>query len=268
MVDPGTGLSILGAGIGSAKILEKMLGPTADYIGEGIKTWTEKRITNVNNIFSNAQRKLGDKIDSDGAVPPKVLKSILDEGSFCDDELSTEYFGGVLASSRSDVPRDDRGAALVALIARLSTYQLRAHYIFYHIIKSLFDGTDNSPSMGDGRYKLETYIPFDTFIINMEFDRKEKENSWIILQHVLFGLKKEHLIGPDFYYGKQEFLAKHFKKAPDGGIVFQPSSMGTELFCWAHGKPNLEDVEFLKPKNKFRLQSNINIRSGYLKTKE
>lgn len=84
-MDAGTGLTVLGSAIGSAKLLEKMLGPTADYIGEGVKSWTEKRVANVQRIFNIAARRLGTKIESDGAVPPRVLKGILDEGSFCDD---------------------------------------------------------------------------------------------------------------------------------------------------------------------------------------
>jgi hypothetical protein len=41
---------------------------------------------------------------------PKVIKAILDDGSFCDDELTASYFGGVLASSKTEVGCDDRGA--------------------------------------------------------------------------------------------------------------------------------------------------------------
>ncbi len=38
-MDLGTGLALLG----SAKLLEKLLGPTADYVGEGAKTWAQRR---------------------------------------------------------------------------------------------------------------------------------------------------------------------------------------------------------------------------------
>lgn len=44
---PGTGLTILGTAVGSAKLVEKLLGPTADYLGEGLRQWTEKRVENV-----------------------------------------------------------------------------------------------------------------------------------------------------------------------------------------------------------------------------
>src|SRR6266567_7917518 len=122
-MEPATGLTILGTAVGSAKIVEKLLGPTAEYLGDGLKSWTEKRVENTKRIFQHATKLLGDRIETAGGVPPKVLKGILDEGSFCDDELSAEYFGGVLASSRSGVSRDDRGAAFIALLGRLTTYE-------------------------------------------------------------------------------------------------------------------------------------------------
>ena len=133
MIDPGTGLAILGSAIGGAKVAEKILGPTSEYIGEQLREWTEKKVKNTANIFKNAEKKLGDKINETGKVSPKVLKGILDDGAWCEEELQVEYFGGVLASSRTGVSRDDRGAYFVSLISRLSSYQLRTHFLLYQI---------------------------------------------------------------------------------------------------------------------------------------
>jgi hypothetical protein len=58
-MEPATGLSILGAALGSAKLLEKMLGPTADYLGAGLKEWTEKGFKNLSKIFEKASMRLG-----------------------------------------------------------------------------------------------------------------------------------------------------------------------------------------------------------------
>src|SRR6266404_2227164 len=135
-MDANTGLTILGTAIGSKTVVEKLLGPTAEYIGVGLKNWTEKRVNNLARIFENAQKRLGGNLNDPGSVPPRVLKEILAEGSFCDDELSAEYFGGVLASSRSEIPRDDRGAAFARLVSRLTSYQIRTHFLLYAVIKS------------------------------------------------------------------------------------------------------------------------------------
>lgn len=158
-METATGLTILGTAVGSAKLVEKVLGPTAEYLGEGLRSWTEKRVENTKRIFQHAAMLLGDKVDTPGAVPPKVLKGILDDGSFCDDQLAAEYFGGVLASSRSNVSRDDRGAAFIALLGRLTTYQIRTHFIFYHVIKSLYEGQPIGISTSEERNQLQTFIP-------------------------------------------------------------------------------------------------------------
>ena len=99
------------------------------------------RIENLKRIFDKAKEKLGDKINEQGAVSPRVLKGIINEGSWSDDFLSVEYFSGVLASSKTGILRDDRGVYFNALISGLSAYQLRMHYLFYHAIKREFNGT-------------------------------------------------------------------------------------------------------------------------------
>ncbi|MCB7128605.1 MAG: hypothetical protein J3T61_03595, partial [Candidatus Brocadiales bacterium] len=215
-------------------------------------------------IFSNAAKKLGDKIDTEGAVPPKVLKGILDEGSFCDDSLAAEYFGGVLASSRSGVLRDDRGATFIALISRLSTYQIRSHYIFYHIIKNLFNGTNID--VGLDRDKMEIFVPLEVYDHSMDFDQQEKTE--IFLPHVMFGLRKETLVGNYWMCGTKEDLEKHFKQVPAPGIIFQPTGLGIELFLWAYGRADLSVHEFLNPANQFEIESKVIIKPGYQRTKK
>lgn len=266
-MDPGTGLAIIGtAALGGKDIIVKLLGPTADYLGEGLKNCTEKGVKNVENIFIIAQRKLGNKIENEGAVPPKVLKGILEEGYFCDDFIAAEYLGGVLASSRSGISRDDRGAVLIALLSRLSTYQIRTHYVLYHLIKTTYDGTDITPNTSEGRDKLGLCVPGSTYEAAMDFSENEDVN--ILLSHIMFGLAKEGLIENNFSIGSKESLQKIFKNAPTEGIIFQPSMLGIELFLWAYGKSDLTNKDFFQSNNNFEVDSNIKILDGGIKTKE
>lgn len=260
-MDTNTGLTILGAAIGSAKLIEKLLGPTADYLGGGLKHWTERRIDNVTRILDNARLRLGSKIDSEGAVPPKVLKTVLEEGSFCDDELTAEYFGGVLASSRSDVSRDDRGAAFVNLVARLTSYQIRSHFFFYNLIKLIFDGDSNRVASIEGRHALTTYVPFESYLAAMEFSTKEDES--VILNHVMFGLAKEDLIEQSFQFGPAEHMRKQYGDQVGAGRVFAPSALGVELFLWAYGRGDLNIAKFLEPNIKFISNTKIHTSPGF-----
>ena len=241
-MEPGTGLAILGSALGGARIIEKILGPTAEYIGAGVKNWTERRVNNVVNIFLKAEKKLGDRIEEPGSIPPRVLKVVLDEGSFCNDSLVAEYFGGVLASSRSQVDRDDRGASWSNLVARLSSYQVRSHFLIYRAIYDRFHGQDFTFTTVD-RDKLLILLPFSSYQRSMEFSESEIKQFNMLLSHSLFGLDKEGLI-EKFAFGAPKNLRtgmdkEGFHTPAEGGIRVTPSPLGAELFLWAHGHGNL-----------------------------
>jgi len=265
-MDPGTGLSILGGAIGGAKVAEKILGPTAEYIGEQIKEWTEKRINNTARIFQNANSKLGDKINQEGNVSPKVLKGILEDGAWCEEDLQIEYFGGVLASSRGEVSRDDRGAYYTNLISKLTTYQIRTHYLFYHLIKKIFDGRPININDGNEWWDLQVYLPYSTYFEAMDFNDIEYKEVWNILSHSTWGLNKEQLIS-DFSFGQKDHLIAKFPQANNEGIVFKPSKLGVELFLWANGYGKEEANIFFLSETKFKNDNNIKIGEAY-STKE
>lgn len=263
-----TGITILGSAIGSAKILEKILGPTADYLGYQLKEWTEKKVKNTAAIFKNAEKKLGEKINQDGSVPPKVLKGILNEGAWSEEELQIEYFGGVLASSRSGVKRDDRGAYFVSLISRLSTYQLRTHYILYQSLKKAFDGQEMNIGESEDRAKMELFIPYSTYVNSMEFSIEELDSFINLMTHSVWGLNKEDLID-NFRYGPEDYIQNQFKDANEGGIILQPTSLGIELFMWAYGFGRLNNNDFFKPSIKLDELPSIKMAGMYpIKTKE
>lgn len=223
----------------------KMLGPTADLIGEELEAWTAKRMANVGAIFAIGSRRLGQRIDENGSVPPRVLKGILDEGAYADDVLTSEYFGGLLASSRGSVSRDDRGSSLIAMVGRLSTYQIRLHYVLYLVLKTLYDGKDFPPT---GDRPTATFIPEADLFTAMEFVGSELDNTESLMGHALNGLQREALIGDLIAYGNPEVLAAYRPRPlQDGsGLIYTPSGLGIELFLWAHGVSNFNLNEFLK----------------------
>ncbi|MEE8483353.1 MAG: hypothetical protein V3S46_02045 [Nitrospinota bacterium] len=266
MVDPGTGIALGGAAWGSKELVLKVLGPTADYLGEGLKGLTEKSANNIKNIFSAAERKVPDEMANKGQVPPKVLKGILFDGAFCDDSLAAEYFGGVLASSKSEVSRDDRGATINNLIAQLSTYQLRAHYIFYLAIKKIFDGQEINPGDANELNKCAIYISFTEFTKLMDFTKEENESGKPILIHILFGLHKESLIVPHTW-GHVDHINKIYKNDAilEPGMIIKPASLGIELFLWAHGNGRYDNEFFLDKNFNPEPASKINLSSGFFK---
>jgi hypothetical protein len=78
----------------------------AKYVGKGVE-----------KILNYARKtRVGD--GKRGRVPPKVLRDVLYHGYVREDELSAQYFGGVLASSLSGINRDDRGSSLIQFSTR------------------------------------------------------------------------------------------------------------------------------------------------------
>lgn len=236
-VDIGTGLSILG----SAKLLEQVLGPTASYVGEGIRDWTEHRVANVKRIFEIAHERLGSRVHEPGGVPPRVLKEILGEGSFSDDPLMSEYFGGVLASSRSTISRNDVGATYLSWLGRLSAYQIRAHYVIYRALALLFKGCEFG---GDENALARIFISHEGFNAAMDFCGEEDSEK--ITTRALLGLVNEYLLCPEFTSGSPEVLRDRCASATEPGLVVQPSLLGLDLFLWAHGQSSVKVNDFFK----------------------
>ena len=158
----------------------KLLGPTADYLGEGLRDLTRRRVESIGRIFSNASTKLGSQLDEPGQVPPRVLKTVLNEGSYCEDPVALEYFGGVLASSRTERGRDDRGARVAKVVDNLSTYQLRTHYLIYSSIANLFATSGRRFGTDQDRTQMQIFLPGEGYANAMEFSQEEWNNPQML----------------------------------------------------------------------------------------
>ena len=231
------------AGYLSKDVILKILGPTADYLGSGLKELTQKRLENIGKIFSNAEKKLGIKLEVSGQVPPKLLKTIINEGSYSNDDIFVEYFGGVLASSRTEVGRDDRGYRLAKILDRLSTYQIRSHYLIYSTISELYSNSENNFGLSKNRNEMQFFMPIQVYAEAMRFSPQELDNPQI-LGHIFHGLATDGLIENHWQFGNQESLKNRFGNVPGDGIICTPSSLGVELFLWAFGHGDKE-LEFL-----------------------
>lgn len=212
--------------------LTRLLGPSADEMAEVLRRFTAKRFENVGRVVENANAKTADD-ENEGLIPDRVAFRVLEEGSYSDDQFVVEYLGGVLASSRTPLGRDDRGNTLTALVARLSTYHLRTHYILYAAMQRLLHGHDlNLQDANLVGQKAKVWTPFEVYFPAMEFGDGEAWAS--ILSNSLYALGREGLV-QFLGSGDAANLQKIDAKIPAAGIVFQPTVPGVELFMWASG---------------------------------
>ena len=235
MLEPITTTVVGAAAYLSKDAIQKLLGPTADYLGQGLKVFTQKRYETIDRIFQKARVKLGDKIENVGVVPPKVLKAVLDEGSFVNDDLAVEYLGGILASSRTECGRDDRGARIAKVVDALSTYQLRTHYLIYATVRSVFADKGLSLNLTD-RLNMQIFIPFSGYVAAMDFSPTEMNQNSVFLNHIFFGLHGDNLLEGAWVFGNKEDLVRLGNNVSEDGIICQPSPLGVELFLWAFGQ--------------------------------
>lgn len=209
----------------TAAAIWRLLGPTAEYLGGKGQELTEIGVNNLERVFTHAIARLPADAPQDGAVPPRVLRLAVTEGAFTEDEVAAAYLGGVLASSKVAGGRDDRGVSINATISRLSTFQLRLHYVTYMALHYLLQGVE-SDFGSTGAIKNHMHFGTTGLLVAMgmldEFNDPDF-NVDGVLSHALYGLSKEELIGDWMFQW-------------DKGLSCSPTPIGTELFLWANGQ--------------------------------
>jgi hypothetical protein len=257
MVDVGTGLAALGTAEVSKDALQRLLGPTADYIGEGVRAWTEKRVSNVQRMFASAHGRLGDN-PGPGSVPPRVLGILLEQAQFADDNLMTEYLGGVLASSRTELGRDDRAVTVAKRVASLSSYAVRTHYLVYAAARSHEVGSRPEiwRTKDRARKRSLVYLSTAEYWDAMEFSPPELTDYGSIVADTLMTLESNDVCGPRWGTGEPRFLREQTKtraRFPGHGIVYELTQQGVALFCAAHGVHGDPFTAYVSRNETFRL---------------
>lgn len=215
------------------KLAYDVCGPTAQYLGGQLATYSQIGVENVRRVFSRASERLGEK--PEGAVPPRVLKEVLAEGYFCEDEVIASYLGGVLASSKGPLSRDDRGVAFCSLISSLSAYQIRTHCIIYSAILQVTPESIEHRSAVREVFRwlhlhgITVCIEESNYISAMEFS--DRESPDLIGEHSFVGLEKRGLSEGGWRVVHQ----LHPNDEKRNFRYFYPTTLGIELYLWGLG---------------------------------
>ena len=233
-------LVAIAAFFGPKELLQKVLGPTAEYLGLGIRDWTKKRVDNVATILHKAQTRIDDASGESlsSAVSPQLLRTVLEFGSYTEDALIQEYLAGLLFSARRGRTGDGRSAALGMLLENLSSYEVRFHYLIYHTVRKLYTGTPSNVGLAGVRDQLQTYFAMSVFhsaVLAPDGNDSEFLNS--IVESSVYGLLRHGLVSPNLVFGSPQHIKQTCigGEVPDYGIVLQPSILGIELYLWIGG---------------------------------
>lgn len=238
----------------------RLLGPTLDAIGQDIADrYSESRQRNFVRIARNAEAKAGDALDQPGSVNPRIAEVILEDGSWCDGPVMAEYFGGILANSRSPDGGDDRGLSWAGLVSRLCTSDIHLHYLFYDAFHVLYLGSEEL-ELGRGavRDRLMIYMGRRNILMAMGVE-PNRQNGDKYLVPSMNALVREGLVGEIFYaFATRKQLSDEYRiDAPDAGMILVPSIAGMDLFLWAFNHGDRPVAEFLSPDLQFVSQEGL-----------
>jgi hypothetical protein len=222
--------AVVGSAIAARPLLERLLGPTFDYAGRSLAGLLE-RYGNINlgNIFRRTAERLAAAGVKPGHVNPRVLRAVIEDGSFAADPVTTEYFAGLLAASARGDGSDDRAVTFLGIVRSLTTAQVRLHHLLYAFLRVKYIG--NAPLF----YGLMR--PPRLFIADEVLREAEIPTAISSRVEMIGGLVRESLAAPT--YELQRYCV--LPRATDGdiGIVLDGTALGAQLFLWVHGQPDL-----------------------------
>lgn len=147
----------LTAGIaGAAYVAQQLFGKTLAEMGDDLNKVYK---ANRDKLLAKAAAKVDDP--NDGAKPNlRVARDVIWNGAVTDDEVCAEYFGGLLAASRSADGKDDSALIYVDCIKALSSKQLHLHFVIYSSLQGLLlkAGKNINPGMQDELSQTEVWF--------------------------------------------------------------------------------------------------------------
>jgi hypothetical protein len=224
-MDPTAVALTVGTGVAIKPLLEKLLGPSFEYVGKALAGLLERYGNkNVDAIFRRAASLL-EHTRSPGLVDPRVLRSVIEDGSFASDPLSQTYFASILASSRTPSGAEDRALLFLTTLKSLSTAEVALHYKYYYWLRETFS---------DAPFLLSDTREHNTFALFVRANMID-ESDTVRADDAVIGLANAGLIGSTYELGK---TMRQTRARFVDGRVLTPSHFGARLFLWVHGHPN------------------------------
>jgi hypothetical protein len=223
-------------------LLARVLGPSADAVGEAVRRYPAYRLRNVARIVECADAKSSSP--GEGAVVNlRVAHVVLADGSYCDDELLANYLGGLLAGSRTPEGGDDRAVSWSKVVTSLSSLQVRAHYLIYRewAARLRIIGVYEL-GVAAGRIQATMEMSSGEFAKLLAGDSEVPENDAV--SHAIGGLIRVGLLDDNFLYNAEL-------------VRVTPSTAGLELYGWAQGLPGLSPRGFASRARVFDLADAI-----------
>lgn len=197
--------------------LQKLFGPSLDAMGADLyRAYEAAR----NGILNAAIRKTPDMEDGK-RTNIRVAHGVLAGGAFSDSEICAEYFGGILASSRSEEGQNDDSIQFVEVTKSLSSKQLHLHYVIYNRMNKLFVANGTQVNVG-----MSTEI--------------QTQKLWFSsVELSLMGLKVDTDFNILWKHGLTSDYQTNIEKRDDGVVPYcsvVPTTFGVMLYAASHNR--------------------------------
>ncbi len=203
-------------------VANKLLGKTAETIAADL---ANVYAAGRDKIIVAAQKKINNI--NDGKIANlRIARDVFWNGAYSDDYVCAEYFGGILASSRSSDGKDDRGIYYTDIIKSLSSQQLLFHYVIYHTLNSLW------LKLGDEAKAINAGSATDVQKRDLCFSTNELESLGIDIDKDLVALYNKGLITNHYSADHQALEDK--RTFPYTKVV--PTMLGIQLYAVANNR--------------------------------
>ena len=204
---------------------KEILTPLLGEIGNDIKDVYALSKDCAKKIAIAAHNKITDKNDGK-KVNLRVARDVFWNGSFSDEAICAEYFGGILASSRSHDRKDDNGIHYNDVIKSLSSKQLQLHYVIYNSINKMLVNNGKFVNVGLASELNKVEIWFSQLELALDLKLTFSADLTILFKQGLISEyhAKEHKINE-----KQSFAY----------VKVRPTTFGILLYAIAHNKFNI-----------------------------
>jgi hypothetical protein len=232
MTDLPTAVTVVGGLVAYKDIVVKLLGPTADYIGERGRDIVQKSSENLRRILGVAYSKVRSEIENPGQVNPRVFKNVFDDGRFVDDVFTAEYFGGITASARTVDGKDDSALPWISLVKSMSTDQIRLHFTLYSLLARLPHEQKRSSrpfAIGD----LQVEIPARELLVALDLANADGPTGFALAAQ---GLIECDLLSTDSSWRMGD-MRKNWRRSDqaDDAVILRGTDRGGMLFLRALG---------------------------------
>ena len=209
---------------------KKVLGPVLEEIGEDFRTLY---VVGRDKIIRSAHRKIKNPDDGKSANL-RVARDVFWNGAFTDSDICAEYFGGILAASRSEDGRNDEAIQFMNVVRSMSSGQLHLHYIIYTCTNRILlrSGDVINVASGNEIQSKRTYFSWEELLGKFTVEVHTALNT----------LHREGLL----YEYKLDYDGDGDRRL--AYIMVSPTTFGVFLYAAVHNKllewPNFGEQDF------------------------